>query len=169
MSSTSCTSRRVTNPAAARTPSAIGRSNDDPALRMSAGARLTVIRFPGKSKPELRIALRIRSRLSRTDASGRPTMLKDGMPCETSTSTWTPQASMPKTAAERMHASMRAWLQTAAPSEMLEIRADIRPNGAEFAPFGSTDFATIAPRQSLVLLEIPDYWKYLIDSNTGRQ
>ena len=40
---TSATSRRLTTPEAARTPSAIGRSNDDPALRMSAGARLTVI------------------------------------------------------------------------------------------------------------------------------
>ena len=38
-------------------PSAIGRSNDEPALRTSAGARLTVIRCGGNSKPELRIAL----------------------------------------------------------------------------------------------------------------
>ena len=55
-------------------PSAIGRSNDEPALRMSAGARLTVTRCGGNSKPELRIALRTRSRLSRTLASGRPTI-----------------------------------------------------------------------------------------------
>ena len=69
-------SRRVTCPAAASTPSAIGRSNDEPALRMSAGARLTVTRCGGNSKPELRIALRTRSRLSRTLASGKPDHLK---------------------------------------------------------------------------------------------
>ncbi len=45
-----------------------------PALRMSAGARLTVTRCGGNSKPELRIALRTRSRLSRTLASGKPTI-----------------------------------------------------------------------------------------------
>ena len=49
---------RSTTPWAARMPSAIGRSNDEPALRTSAGARLTVMRCGGKSKPELRIALR---------------------------------------------------------------------------------------------------------------
>ena len=65
-------------PAAARMPSAIGRSNDAPALRTSAGARLTVMRCGGNSKPELRIALRTRSRLSRTLASGRPTIVKRG-------------------------------------------------------------------------------------------
>ena len=77
-SSTSSTSRRATSPDAASTPSAIGRSNEAPALRMSAGARLTVMRSIGNSNPELRIALRTRSRLSRTLASGRPTMLNAG-------------------------------------------------------------------------------------------
>ena len=38
-------------------PSAIGRSNEVPAFRTSAGDRLTVIRCGGNSKPELRIAL----------------------------------------------------------------------------------------------------------------
>ena len=73
-STTSAMCRRSTTPWAARMPSAIGRSNDAPALRTSAGARLTVIRWAGNSKPELRIALRTRSRLSRTPTSGRPTM-----------------------------------------------------------------------------------------------
>ena len=68
--------RRSTMPWAARMPSAIGRSNEAPALRTSAGARLTVTRCSGNSKPELRIALRTRSRLSRTLASGRPTIVK---------------------------------------------------------------------------------------------
>ena len=63
-------------PAAASTPSAIGRSKDAPALRMSAGARFTVTRCGGNSKPEFRIALRTRSRLSRTLASGSPTIVK---------------------------------------------------------------------------------------------
>jgi hypothetical protein len=39
---------RVSWPDVASTPSAIGRSNDDPALRTSAGARLTVIAMRGK-------------------------------------------------------------------------------------------------------------------------
>ena len=51
-----------------------------PALRRSAGARLTVIRFCGNSKPELTIAARTRSRDSRTAASGRPTTANDGRP-----------------------------------------------------------------------------------------
>src|SRR3954452_3656652 len=104
--STSSTLRRVTTPLAARTPSAIGRSNEDPAFRISAGARLTVTRCSGNSKPELRIALRTRSRLSRTDGSGRPTIVKPGRPKDTSTSTSTVQASIPNTAAVLTQASI---------------------------------------------------------------
>ena len=37
-----------------------------------------MIRCGGNSKPELRIALRTRSRLSRTLASGSPTIVNDG-------------------------------------------------------------------------------------------
>src|SRR5688572_12401214 len=73
----------------------VGRSNDAPALRRSAGARLTVTRLCGKSKPEFRMALLTRSRLSLTDASGSPTIVKAGRPNETSTSTWTVHASIP--------------------------------------------------------------------------
>ena len=105
-STQSAISRRSTTPCAARMPSAIGRSNDAPAFRTSAGARFTVMRWAGNSKPELRIALRTRSRLSRTLASGRPTIVKPGNPNDTSTSTWTGQASMPKTAAVRRLASI---------------------------------------------------------------
>src|SRR6185436_5727719 len=97
--------RRSTTPEAARMPSAIGRSNAAPALRTSAGARLTVIRCGGNSNPELRIALRTRSRLSRTLASGRPTIVNIGRPKDTSTSTCTGKASTPNTAAVRRHAS----------------------------------------------------------------
>ena len=47
-----------TRPCAARMPSAIGRSNAAPALRTSAGARFTVMRCGGNSKPLFRMALR---------------------------------------------------------------------------------------------------------------
>ena len=70
-------------------PSAIGRSNAAPTLRTSAGARLTVTRSGGNGKPELRIAVRTRSRLSRTVASGSPTIVTPGSPGDTSTSTET--------------------------------------------------------------------------------
>src|SRR5437773_3236428 len=67
-----------TAPVAARMPRAIGRSNEAPSLRMSAGARFTVIRSTGKAKPALRIAVRTRSRLSRTAESGKPTVVAAG-------------------------------------------------------------------------------------------
>ena len=51
------------------------------------------------------MALLTRSRLSRTLASGKPTMLKSGSPVLTSTSTWTGCASTPNTAAVRKLAS----------------------------------------------------------------
>src|SRR5688572_13709569 len=101
----SSTAWRVSGPDVARRPNAIGRSKDDPAFRTSAGARLTVMRWCGKSNPELRIAERTRSRLSRTVASGNPTMVKWGSPNETSTSMWTGYASTPNTAALRRVAS----------------------------------------------------------------
>src|SRR4029450_7501847 len=107
--STSSTLRRVTTPLAARTPMAMGRSNDEPALRMSAGARFTVTRCSGNSNPEFRMALRTRSRLSRTDVSGSPTIVIPGRPNETSTSTLTVQASIPYTAAVRTHASIDSY------------------------------------------------------------
>ncbi len=86
-STVSAISRRSTMPDAARMPRAIGKSNEEPALRTSAGARLTVMRCGGNSKPELRMALRTRSRLSLTLVSGRPTIVNDGKPYPTSTST----------------------------------------------------------------------------------
>src|SRR5262245_20324147 len=85
--------------------SAIGKSNEAPYFRMSAGARLTVIRSEGKAKPALRIAVRTRSRLSRTAESGRPTVVNAGKPLVTSTSTRTSTASIPTSAAESTRAS----------------------------------------------------------------
>ena len=93
-----------TTPVAARMPRAIGRSNDAPSFRMSAGARFTVIRSKGKAKPALRIAVRTRSRLSRTAESGRPTVVKAGRPAVMSTSTRTSAASTPTSAAESTRA-----------------------------------------------------------------
>ena len=63
---------------AVRMPSAIGRSNEAPSFRRSAGARFTVIRSAGKGKPALRMAVRTRSRLSRTAESGSPTVVNVG-------------------------------------------------------------------------------------------
>ena len=60
----------------------------------------------GKLEAGIADRARTRSRLSRTLASGRPTIVKQGKPNDTSTSTWTGQASMPKTAAVRRLASM---------------------------------------------------------------
>ena len=60
-------------PSAARIAQAIARSKPAPALRRWAGARLTVTRRCGNSKPELRIAALTRSRASVTARSARPT------------------------------------------------------------------------------------------------
>ncbi len=75
-------SRRAseTCPLAARTPRASARSKPGPILRRYAGARLAVMRPFGKSKPELRMADRTRSRASRTAVSARPTMRNAGRP-----------------------------------------------------------------------------------------
>ncbi len=94
------------SPVAARMPNALGKSNAAPSFRRSAGARLTVIRSIGNSKPALRMAARIRSRLSRTVESGSPTVAKQGSPGVTSTSTETAAASTPHSVAERTRASM---------------------------------------------------------------
>ena len=55
---------------------AMGRSKPEPSFLMSAGARLMVIVVGRNEKPEFLIAARTRSRLSRTAASGRPTVWK---------------------------------------------------------------------------------------------
>ena len=65
---------RLTAPVAASNASAIGRSKLTPSFRRPAGDRFTVIRSCGKLNPEFSSALRTRSRLSRTTASGSPTV-----------------------------------------------------------------------------------------------
>ena len=64
--------------AAARMAIAIARSKRPPRLDSSAGARLMLMNFCGKSNPALINALRTRSRLSFTLVSARPTMLTRG-------------------------------------------------------------------------------------------
>src|SRR5262245_14451754 len=97
---------RFTRPVAQRIPSAVGRSNAAPSFRRSAGARLMVMRSRGNSKPAFLMAARTRSRLSRTAESGRPTVVNEGRPFVTSTSTETVVTSTPWSAAERTFASM---------------------------------------------------------------
>ncbi len=70
----------------------MGRSNDGPSLRTSAGARLTVMRREGNSYAELTMAARTRSRLSCTAASGRPTIVNAGAAATTSASISTGKA-----------------------------------------------------------------------------
>ena len=103
-------------PGAASSASAIGRSNDVPSFRTSAGERCTVIRLDGTSNPEVESAAVTRSRASFTAFDARPTMVQDGSPGTTSTSTVTSIASMPMTEADRMEASMGAQLRLARPS-----------------------------------------------------
>ena len=85
-------------PEAARMPTAIGRSKRPDSLGKSAGARLTVIFFAGKSKPLWMMAARTRSRLSFTSVSGRPTILNAGRPLAKWASTSTKGAAMPLSA-----------------------------------------------------------------------
>lgn len=88
-------------------PSAMARSNHGHAFRISAGARLTVIRFEGNEYHELRTAVRTRSRLSCTAVSPRPTTENDGSHDETSVSTETGCQNRPRTDEERMVLTMK--------------------------------------------------------------
>ncbi len=81
--------RAGTWPLATSTPTAMARSKLGPVLWTWAGARLTVILWPGNSSPELSSAARTRSRDSRMARSGRPTSVNVGSPLRTSTSTVT--------------------------------------------------------------------------------
>ena len=60
-------------------PSAMGRSKRPDSLGKSAGARLTVMRRAGMSKPQFCSAARTRSRDSLTSVSGKPTIVKEGL------------------------------------------------------------------------------------------
>jgi hypothetical protein len=73
------------------------------------------------------MAERTRSRLSRTVASGSPTIVKWGSPNETSTSIWTGYASTPKTAALRRLASTWEPMQDGAPTVDCRNDGTFRP------------------------------------------
>ena len=81
-------SRGITSNATS-SPIAIGRSRPEPVLRYDGGARLTVIFLSGQANPDVMIAARTRSRASRHDSSGRPSIENPGMPLATWTSTLT--------------------------------------------------------------------------------
>ena len=107
-SSRSCSASGGISPAAAAMPMAMGRSKRPDSLGRSAGARLTVMRRLGNSTPLCRSAARTRSRLSRTDTSGSPTMLKAGRPLARCTSTETGGAVRPSSA--RLCTTARAFI-----------------------------------------------------------
>lgn len=82
------------------TEMAMGRSKYGQRFLVSAGARFTVIRLGRIGKPELRKALRKRSRLSNTAASHKPTMDRDGSPDTISDSTESIRTSRPSSTKE---------------------------------------------------------------------
>ena len=83
----------------------MAKSRPAPSFLIFAGARFTVIFFTGKWNPLFLSAARTRSRLSRTVASGSPTIENWGRPDEMSTSTSTRCASTPTIAALKTFAS----------------------------------------------------------------
>ena len=80
---------------------AIGRSSPDPDFRIPAGARLTVTRRSGNDWPTAQMAARTRAALSRTAASGSPTISTRGSWEERRTSTSIGTPSTPCRAAPR--------------------------------------------------------------------
>src|SRR5438552_336637 len=116
-------------PSAARIARAIGRSKAAPSLRTPAGARFTVTRFDGYSKPALRSAARIRSLASRTAPSGSPTVVVCGRPEDTSTSTATRIASIPRSAPELTRASMPSGCRARRPAAIGRTGIGLRAVG----------------------------------------
>ena len=104
-----------TSPVAVRTPMAMARSSEVPSLGNDDGARLMVSRRIGHWYSLEATAARTRSRASRHEASGRPTIVKVGRPLPTWTSTRTGRPSTPSNEADWMMAST-ARLPGTAPS-----------------------------------------------------
>ena len=86
---------------ATSSPTAIAKSSPEPVLRYTGGARLTVIFLSGQVYPHVTIAARTRSRASRHDSSGSPSIVKPGMPLATWTSTLTGCPRAPRIVADR--------------------------------------------------------------------
>ena len=83
-------------PSAARVAAAMATSKEPPLFLRSAGARLTVMTYSLTSIWSCWSAARTRTRLSRTLASGKPTIWKLGIPRLESTSTRMGKASIPR-------------------------------------------------------------------------
>ena len=92
-------------PAAHVNASATPSSSPAPVLRTEAGARFTVTRCCGYSRPDDNSAARTRSRDSRPAASGSPTTVYPGSPRDTWTSMVTIRPSTPSSTALRTAAS----------------------------------------------------------------
>ncbi len=90
---------------ATRIPRATARSSPAPCLRTAPGARFTVMRCCGHTRPDDSTAARTRSRDSRTAVSGSPTTVYEGRPGETWTSTVTRWPSTPRRVALTTDAS----------------------------------------------------------------
>jgi hypothetical protein len=75
-----------------------------PDFGMSAGARLMVIAYSSINTPSIERALAMRTRASRTGASGKPTMRKSGGPRVQLTSMVTRCGSSPTRALDRTEA-----------------------------------------------------------------
>ncbi len=97
---------RGTAPSAPSVAAAMARSNPLPVFFTSAGARLTTIWHSEMYSPTCASALFTRTRLSRTDASARPTSSKKGGPRRAATSTRTRCAWRPTRVALNAVASM---------------------------------------------------------------
>ena len=123
----------------------MGKSKRPPSFGKSAGERFTVIRPAGNSKPEVSRAERTRSLLSRTTASGRPTIAKAGKPGPRCTSTRTNGAARPSGA--RLSTVLTAESLRIAQEYLQELaaRADYparaRTNGY---PYGGVSFASMS-------------------------
>jgi len=87
---------------ASKIPAAIGKSKLGPDFGKSAGARLTVILWVWKEKPEFRTAERTRSRDSWTAVSPSPTMKNCDLPESRSASTSMISHSSPMVVAEKI-------------------------------------------------------------------
>ena len=114
---------------AASTARAIGRSKPEPSLRRPAGARFTVIRCRGHSRPAAATLERTRCFASWHARSARPTIVKPGRPLSTFASTSTRRASRPTRAWVTVRASTRSNVAAAFTRYWSQLCADSRALG----------------------------------------
>ncbi len=156
-------SSAITSPLANKMPRAMGRSKAGPSLRKSAGARLMTTLYRGNSYPEFCIALRTRSMLSFTAASGSPTTVALAKPRRaTSTSTSTRIASIPENVALIRRATMtRALYRSLAPRATALARNQRRGRGRNGQAWRGRKSSNLL--QSGFEVRIP-----IVQSNVGR-